>query len=411
MTKSNSHKGAIRMEQQFIKEAADLSFAALVNLLQEAETVTGTSLFQYTRRTVVNSRVFIDDTLRGEDILTPLMMNMMNLYAGLIMTAVNLNQRITSTKTVRDSLSIVATEDYEVEFADELMDTYFKGCNMRATMAKNNKPQRNQNNKPNNKQNIPNKANTNGTRRNNNSNNNSRGSGSLGSTGVAESQYVTRDFENEVPLPSGRIIQVTFDTRETGKFTVNILLQLSPTYVPTDVSQQFIAIHFKPSIAQRWLQMTAGEISFFTDFLLGNDLRRKRLDALRKDKSGVLSEMIDRRENAVSNMWLKLSKIKPDRQNIANTILIYESRNFDKACSVNGIDFKNYANRQKFFSSTMSMIVAVVNVMYNRIDMYFNGMQNYSTFTFDQMKKNAKTEATDILAMMKQYANNGMIKF
>jgi len=411
MTKSNSYKGAIRMEQLLVKEAADLSFAALVNLLQEAETVYGTSLFQYTRRTVVNSRVFIDDTLRGEDILTPLMMNMMNLYAGLIMTAVNLNQKITSTKTVRDSLSIVATEDYKVEFADELMDTYFKGCNMRATMAKNNKPQRNQNTKKNNKQNIPNNANTNGTRRNNNSNNNSRGSGSLGSTGVAESQYVTRDFENEVPLPSGRIIQVTFDTRETGKFTVNILLQLSPTYVPTDVSQQFIAIHFKPSISQRWLQMTAGEISFFTDFLLGNDLRRKRLDALRKDKSGVLSEMIDRRENAVSNMWLKVSGIKPDRQNIANTILIYESRNFDKACSTNGIDFKNYANRQKFFSSTMSMIVAVVNVMYNRIDMYFNGMQNYSTFTFDQMKKNAKTEATDILAMMKQYASNGMIKF
>jgi hypothetical protein len=57
------------------------------------------------------------------------------------------------------------------------------------------------------------------------------------------------------------------------------------------------------------------------------------------------------------------------------------------------------------------MIVVVVNPMYNRVDMYFNGMQHSSTFTFDQLKKNAKTEATDILAMMKQYANNGMIKF
>ncbi len=157
--------------------------------------------------------------------------------------------------------------------------------------------------------------------------------------------------------------------------------------------------------------MTAGEISFFTDFLLGNDLRRKRLDALRKDRTGILSEMIDRKENAISNMWMKIAQITPNRQNIANTILIYDDKNFAKACSSNGINFKNYANRQKFFNSTMSMIVVVVNPMYNRVDMYFNGMQHSSTFTFDQLKKNAKTEATDILAMMKQYANNGMIKF
>ena len=390
---------------QITNNNGDLSFGSLVNFLTsqiDLEDRSGASLFQYTRRTIINSRVFIDDTLRGEDILNPLMMNLMNLYAGLILTAINVDRQVTSTKTVRDSLSVVATEDYKVEFANDLMSKYFKGCSIRSTMAD-----------P-----VVTPADPNAPATPDDGN----GSGGKKKNGEStpadhdpqrntETEYRTKEFMNDVPIPSGRIVQVTFDHKDYGKFNVNLLIQLSPIYVPTDVSQQFIAIHFKPSISQRWLQMTAGEISFFTDFLLGNDLRRKRLDALRKDRTGILSEMIDRKENAMSNMWMKMAQVTPSRQNIANTILIYDDKNFAKACSSNGINFKNYANRQKFFNSTMSMIVVVVNPMYNRVDMYFNGMQHSSTFTFDQLKKNAKTEATDILAMMKQYANNGMIKF
>lgn len=391
---------------QITNNNGDLSFGSLVNFLTNGvsnyEDRTGSSLFQYTRRTIINSRVFIDDTLRGEDILNPLMMNLMNLYAGLILTAINVDRQVTSTKTVRDSLSVVATEDYKVEFANDLMSKYFKGCSIRSTMAD-----------P-----VVTPADPNAAAPADDGNE-SGGKKKNGESTPAdhdpqrntETEYRTKEFMNDVPIPSGRIVQVTFDHKDYGKFNVNLLIQLSPIYVPTDVSQQFIAIHFKPSISQRWLQMTAGEISFFTDFLLGNDLRRKRLDALRKDRTGILSEMIDRKENAMSNMWMKLAQVTPSRQNIANTILIYDDKNFAKACSSNGINFKNYANRQKFFNSTMSMIVVVVNPMYNRVDMYFNGMQHSSTFTFDQLKKNAKTEATDILAMMKQYANNGMIKF
>lgn len=393
---------------QIVNNNGDLSFGSLVNFLtKEADKIEdrfGVSLFQYTRRTIINSRVFIDDTLRGEDILNPLMMNLMNLYAGLILTAINVDRQVTSTKTVRDSLSVVATEDYKVEFANDLMSKYFEGCSIRSTMAD---PVA-----------TPADPNAPATPA-------ADGNGSNGKKKDqeehdpakndpmrhTETEYRTKEFMNDVPIPSGRIVQVTFDHKDYGKFNVNLLIQLSPIYVPTDVSQQFIAIHFKPSISQRWLQMTAGEISFFTDFLLGNDLRRKRLEALRKDRTGILSEMIDRKENALSNMWMKMTQVTPSRQNIANTILIYDDKNFAKACSSNGINFKNYANRQKFFNSTMSMIVVVVNPMYNRVDMYFNGMQHSSTFTFDQLKKNAKTEATDILAMMKQYANNGMIKF
>jgi hypothetical protein len=105
---------------QILNNNNEVTFGSIIGLLQDAADRTGSSLFQYTRKSTVNSRVFIDSTLHGEDILNPLMLNIMNLYAGLIMTAVNLNQYVSSTRTIRDSLSVVATEDFKVKFADPL---------------------------------------------------------------------------------------------------------------------------------------------------------------------------------------------------------------------------------------------------------------------------------------------------
>ena len=398
-----------KLTNPFTNANGDISFGSIVNALSNfsnsVNDIGSTSLFQYTRRSIVSSRVFIDQTLASADVLNPLMLNIMNLYAGLIMTAVNLNQQITSTKTVRDTLAVVATEDFKVEFAEELMDNYFAGCNFKSTMTANVGEQAPAaDNVASEEEAAANTPATVNDRSRDDRPNTIKGS---------DSRLLNKDIAAgmDIPIPSGRVIQVTFDTNRSGKFVVNILLQLHPTYVSPEVIQQFISLNFKPTLKQRWLQMSAGEISFFTDFLLGNDLRRKRFDALRKDRTGALSEMIDAKDNAVANMWMKLLPTTPDRQNIANTILIYDKRTFEKACSGSGINFKSYANRQRFFRGTMAMLVAVVDVMYNKVEIFYNGISTSSVFTFDQLKKNAKTESTDILAMMKNYAQGMAPRF
>ena len=188
---------------QITNNNGDLSFGSLVNFLTSGvsniEDRTGSSLFQYTRRTIINSRVFIDDTLRGEDILNPLMMNLMNLYAGLILTAINVDRQVTSTKTVRDSLSVVATEDYKVEFANDLMSKYFKGCSIRSTMAD-----------P-----VVTPADPNAAAAPDDEDE-SKGKKKNGESTPAdhdpqrntETEYRTKEFMNDVPIPSGRIVQV-----------------------------------------------------------------------------------------------------------------------------------------------------------------------------------------------------------
>ena len=423
------------------------TLADIVNTLYDAEDKTSSSLFKFVKRSMVVSRVYIDDVLANEEITTPIMLNLLDLYIGLILTALNLNSYITSTKKVRDILSTVATEDFKpiTDVRNELRKYFALNApnkNQNNQNDQNNQQQnntddteKNANGAPSNESNNPNNAknknqnnqsnqNDQNNQQQNNQNNQKQSNqkqmrfGGRFASMESDSPAVAEISKSSSvqPLPVGRVINAKLsnyssESGRTDNATVQVLIQLHPIFVPQDVSAQFIAMNFKPSFAQRWLQMTSGEISFWSDFILGNDLRRQRYKAMRKDSTGILHDLEERRSNAVSNLWLKILGADTSRQNIANTILVYESRNFKKACSTSGINFTHYDSRQRFFEATMSMIVVVVDIMYSKIEMYYNGITTTSELTFDQCKRNSKTESVDIMTMMKQYAQGLAPKF
>ena len=423
------------------------TLADIVNTLYDAEDKTSSSLFKFVKRSMVISRVYIDDVLANEEITTPIMLNLLDLYIGLILTALNLNSYITSTKKVRDILSTVATEDVKpmTDVRNELRKYFALNApnkNQNNQNDQNNQQQnntddteKNANGAPSNESNNPNNAknknqnnqsnqNDQNNQQQNNQNNQKQSNqkqmrfGGRFASMESDSPAVAEISKSSSvqPLPVGRVINAKLsnyssESGRTDNATVQVLIQLHPIFVPQDVSAQFIAMNFKPSFAQRWLQMTSGEISFWSDFILGNDLRRQRYKAMRKDSTGILHDLEERRSNAVSNLWLKILGADTSRQNIANTILVYESRNFKKACSTSGINFTHYDSRQRFFEATMSMIVVVVDIMYSKIEMYYNGITTTSELTFDQCKRNSKTESVDIMTMMKQYAQGLAPKF
>ena len=383
-----------------------LSLGGILDAIQTFEDATSTSLFQYTKRAVIMSRVFIEKNLAGEEILTPLMLNIMNIYTGLIMTAINMNQYVYGSKKVRDVMSIVATESLSEAPADlqSKFNDYFLGSQAKLMLSDRSKRELHAG--------MEDISNINITHSNGAPLKRKVYPTNTGS--VKDAGIVPNDVK-DTTLPSGRVIAVDFGAAEGGfggsTFKVNMYLQLLPTFIPTDVAHQFIEMNFTPSVRQRWMQVSAGEITFFKDFLLGQDRRRKRFEALRNDKTGALKEMVERQENNLSSSWLKLAQVTPERQNIANTILIFEKNSFDRACNNAGLKFKDFNSRQEFFNKTFSMIVATVDPMYNRIEMYYHGLNAMSTFTFDQMKKNSKTEAVDLMAMMKTFANGMAPKF
>lgn len=428
---------------QLTNEAGDLTWGSLIEAVQNIEDTTSMSLFQYTKRAVINSRVFIERSLANEEILTPLMLNTMNLYTGLIMTATSMNSMVTDSRRVRDMMSVVSTESFrenmpEYQYSEDVISNFFgapemsqstwskfphrSGSGTRQYPSAPSKPASNPNSNPNGGKGKG----KGGKSKGGSSSGGSSGGGYSGggsSTkigGLIDDEGVGNmsgsdvlDIEpRDANLPSGRVIQVKFGTaRSEQAFTVNLYLQLSPQFIPVDVAEQFIGLNFSPSFKQRWMQASAGEISFIKDLIMGQDMRKRRRKAMKNDKTGALREMIERQENALSNSWMKLIFLTPERQNIANTILILEKSNFEKACSRAGLRFKDFNSRQKFFNKTFAMMLHVVDPMFNKVTSYYHGLNAISEFTFDQIKRNSRNENVDLMQVMKAYAQGMAPKF
>ena len=215
-----------------------------------------------------------------------------------------------------------------------------------------------------------------------------------------------------VNLPSGRILNIPMLTDANTMFNLQLLIQLFPFFIETDVAQEFINLNFTPSFWRRFTQFKAGEISFFKDFIFSCDLREKRLKALIKDKTGGLADMINKQKNAVASHWMNfLRKPGTEKVNIASTILILNRNSVDKTLNKSGIDLKSISNRKRFFENSYCMMLVLVDQMYNEVTIYYNGIEAVSTFKYEQIKRESKKESTDLVSIMKSYAQGLAPKF
>ena len=365
------------------------SWGALIETVRQIEDVTSVSLTQYAKRSIINSRVFIQRECAESEILGDTLRVAMNMYVGFIMTAVNMNQYVNHSQTVRDIMQTVATEGHrhiDCDLIDDIHGAiasyYDKGAVVVPKMF------------------IDIDGGISETP-----------SSVEGTSGTKLVDTVPR----EVDIPSGRVIEIKFgdpkNKTSQANTTVNLFLQLTPTFIPESVADAFIGCNFTPTIKQRFLQMNTGEISFWKDFVMSHDLLKRRRKALRTDKSGSLAEMFERQQNAVSNAWLKYILFYKEKQNIANTILIFDKQTFDAACSRNGLNFKRFDSRQKFFNKTFAMMLIVIDQSYNKVETYFHGLEARGEYTFSQLKGAAKNDKYDLTDIMKAYGQGMSPKF
>lgn len=383
-----------------------ISLDGLINAIQSANSPA--SLTEFAKQSMINSRVYIEKNLATDEILTPLMQNIMSLYCGLVFTAVNLNQNICGSKTVRDISSTVSSaEAFDArqksntfDSAMSLMKDYFVGSNKDNLL---NRPYASM------KRNDANDANRTQIISDNRQDNRSYSN----STKIdLKTNSVIDPEPKSVSLPSGRILNIPMLTDGKSSFNLQLLIQLFPFFIETDVAQEFINLNFTPSFWRRFTQFQAGEISFFKDFIFSCDLREKRMKALIKDKTGGLADMINKQKNAVASHWMNfLRKPGTEKINIASTILILNKNSVDKALNKNGIDLKSSSNRKKFFENSYCMMLVVVDQMYNEVDIYYNGIEAVSTFKYEQIKRESKKDSTDLVSIMKSYAQGLAPKF
>lgn len=363
----------IGLDIDFRNSEGDLSFKNLIDLIRTGEDRTSRSLTQHLRRSIVASRVYIQRECADEAILSDLLSTIQNMYIGWILTAMQLNTYVDSSRTVKQALDVVATESLGLKPTDEL---------------------------------IAGMANWNGAKMNVIVGDKISDNHSTGGSNVF-------NLPDKVNLPSGRIVEIKFNANGDvrNQIVVNIFVQLLPMFVPENVAESFFSINFKPSMAKRYFQAKIGEIRFIQDFLFELDLIKKRATARKADKTGVLDVMLADQKNALVKFFLKLAGVYPEKQNIANAVHVYEKTSFDRWCHANGCDFRKPTDRNKFFARTYSMMVAVIDAAYGRVDVYFHGIDKHGEYKFDQIQQQAKSERYDLKEIMKAYYQSSTPKF
>ena len=348
-----------------IKEAVD-TVSNLMEVVEEAKDRGISSLSEYTKQTLITSRVYIEDIISGEPTAINILKLCNQIYAGMVFCALGLNNVISGGRTVRHMLSAVSTEDVYKSVKDLVAG--FGDA------------------EPSNED-----------------------SGNMNLDGTKEVKIET----DATKLFTGRLVEAKLGN---GDHSANLyfFVQMLPKILPGIVLDQFIGNHVEPSKALRWAQWKAGEIKFWKDFIFECDRVAKRKKALKLDKDGILREVEDARDQGFFKKiwnWIKPNTVMTNH-NAANSIILISKQRMDRICRDNGIKLENFQQRQKLMSSLMSLMIVVYDPNYETVDLFMNGIQNYGQYSAKMVESaTKKDDDVDLKQLMTLIAAGSAPKF
>ena len=330
----------------WIKEATG-GIGDLVKALLMIEQGTASSLTQYSKRSNIMSRVYVEDSIANSPIAIPLVGALNQLFVSYVLAALNLNTVCIGGRTVQELTQIVASENLGNKVVDPVK-----------RILEDNKQEPN--------------------------------------TVSLESQSGIFKLDDDAQrLVAGRVIELDMaapimqgeEYRASQNFKTYLYVQLVPYILNKQTSNEFFISNFTPSIKVRYDALRAGEIKFWRDFIFARDLIEQQAKVIKNDKSGVLTEILNTQRNKLFRFIAGILDIMPESHNIANSVMIVDKNTFMDACSTLRIDFNKYDVRQKFFNKTFTMIIAIVDTMYDQVDMYFNGINQHGSYTGAMINK------------------------
>ena len=368
-----------------VKEKVDASLKDQLN----NGTDLSNSLTSYAKALTVQSRAYIDGAIAADPVVTDTLKTCHNIYASLVMSALQMNQYVSKTERVRDMIGVVATEGFNDTFIDiGLAVESFAG-------EPNAKPSANHNTV------------YTGAKTSNNAPAQKQAANAPEVPDGVKVNNVTGEivsFAGDNHIPSGKVIKVSLSHPDNPKnvITLNMQVVVRPYLLPNNVALAFLTKDAIPSYFQRWLQWRAGEISFWADLVFNIDQIQKRDKAIRDDKTGLLADAAADQRKKAGKTAANLAKADGSRsRNIANSIMIYSKDTVARAKAETGFDLWNQSDRERYFAMSFCMFLVIIDPTFNQVTMFFNGVDTYGTYTFDQMKVSSKgSSSADVVAIL-----------
>ena len=353
------------------------SVLQLMEYIREAKDRSITSLSEYTKKTMVMSRAYVESTLSDEDGTKYIIKFVNRMLMGFVSCAVGLDGLVSGGRTVRDMASSISTEDFHT-FTDLIKEKFGdKNVSIKdvAGLEDNNQKEDDKDKKDEDK--------------------NSSGK--------------VNEIKASDDLFCGRLVEVKISDGNGKDVSLYFYVQILPYTTPSKVMEQFISMNFPPSFATRWAQFKAGEISFWKGLLFETDLVDKRKKALKADRDGILREMEDHRQRQITKAMKAMSPTANKNHNSASSIIIVSRRTLERTMKDQGLDYSRFDVRQKIMNSTMSLMLVVYDPNYDTVDLYVNGIQNAGKYSIDKIKSSVSKESKDDLKSLLQMMAAGSL--
>ena len=329
------------------------------------------SLSELSKKTMVSSMTYVEDSLIQDDIMVPLMGTINQIYLSYVLTALHIYNSVDRYTVVTNVIGRLSNEDLMVTTITDIV-----------SMVKE----------------------------------------EFGKSHISTEAYENvkgLTLEDAVKhLAVGRLIEFDFKVDGTDKegkpsttsTTVPILVQLRPILMASSVASAIITLNFPAKLRKRWRQVKSGEISFFRDFLKAKDLVEKHDKALRKDTGNVLSKFYSKK-NKSQGKYIDSIITGKNYNNLASSILVFSKDTFETATTEAGLNFNKVSDRNKFFNEAYSIMVVVVDPMYDMIDIYYNGIDSSSEIPYSAIKQASGKAGVDLKELMAAIAKGSAPKF
>lgn len=215
-------------------------------------------------------------------------------------------------------------------------------------------------------------------------------------TGVQNAAKYVEKVNN---LAVGNVIDVTIS--EDGKdAVVPVTIRLRVASMPSDVMTQTLAVGGTDvTMRSRWRAWRAGEIGFWSDFVLQMDRVDAHRAAMMKDETGYYKTVYAR---AAKNSAASAMAGGPSL-GTASAILVLDVKTATDLERRIGGQLSNFKTRQGIFGHTYSMLMIVVDPDWESVTIYTRGIEMPSKLSKNDIKSSGKSDSKELMDILKSY--------
>lgn len=199
-------------------------------------------------------------------------------------------------------------------------------------------------------------------------------------------------------LAIGKLINVNVNANG-NKATLPVTIKLIPAVVPSDTITHIFTAGGRDTWAHRYFLVKTGQIKFWKDFVMGQDMIDAHMKALMTDKTGVYKTIMDRRRNNVAKAVQTGRLSLADASNIA----IVSASTMKKSANALYAKIDDLSARKAFFDNSYLLMLMMVDERYNRVTIFHRGVDLAASYRIDEIKVAEKSKGQDITEIFKMF--------